>query len=460
MLDRKTKIHLVGVGGIGMSALAQVYADRGYTVSGSDLTDSSILDRLRKHGVVVSVGQKEANVAGADLVVCSTAIREDNPERLAAARAQIPIWKRAQLLADVLSDKRSIVVTGCHGKTTTSSMIAWMLSRLDLDPTILVGGEVEALGGNAVTGAGPWIVAEGDESDRSFLYLQPDIAVVTNVDFDHPDHYQDLEDVRRANIEFLSHVRPGGTCVLCFDDEMTRHLVKSAPAPVLGYGFAQDAEIRATNWREEPSHHSAEIVHGTKCLGTLSLQIAGRFNMQNALAAVAVARVLELDFDRAAKALADFPGVHRRMEFKGSAQGVAVYDDYGHHPKEIAATLQALHLKAPGRKIVVFQPHRYNRTQRFAEAFARELEAAETLIVTGIYAAGDRPIPGVSGRSIFDRIPSSVSRSYCETLKEAIDLLARIVQPGDTLLTIGAGDVHRVGEQLLANLQKRSGETK
>lgn len=456
MLNPKTKIHLVGVGGIGMSALAQVYADAGYRVSGSDQVDSPILARLRAHGVEVHVGHRAENIADADVVVCSTAIREDHLERLAAQHAGKPVWKRAELLADVLADKRSIVVTGCHGKTTTTAMITWMLDQLHLAPSALIGGEIKALGGNALSGQGDLIVAEGDESDRSFLYLQPDIAVVTNVDFDHPDHYRDLEDVQETFVAFLARVRPGGCRVLCLDDPPTRQLAQLAPEGVLGYGFSEDADVRATEWRESCTENTADVWHAGQRLGRLRLSIAGRFNLQNALAAIAVSRILELDFEPVAEALGSFPGTLRRMELKGKARGVQVYDDYAHHPNEIAAALQALACKAPGRKIIVFQPHRYSRTQRFAAKFAQALKDTDVLLVANVYSAGDAPIEGVSGRSILDCLPASEHRHYCEKVEQCVERLLEIVQPGDTVLTLGAGNIYQAGEQLLKRLEQDS----
>jgi len=455
MLDRKTKIHLIGVGGIGMSALAQVYADLGYRVSGSDQNPGPILERLKRHGVQVHIGHRAENVGDADLVVYSTAIREDNPERAAALASGKTLWKRAQLLNDALSDKRSVVVTGCHGKTTTSSMIAWMLAKLGKDPSALIGGEIAALGGNALSGKGEIAVAEGDESDKSFLFLNPDVAVVTNIDFDHPDHYRDLDDAIWAYRSFLSRVRAGGTCVLCYDDELSRETAAVVSQPVLGYGFHEQADVRAVDWEETPELNRGEVWHGKNRLGRLSLQLSGRFNFQNALAAVAVSRLLHLDFSDVAKVLGEFPGVGRRMELKGCAAGVRVYDDYAHHPAEVAATLTAFERKARGRKIVVFQPHRFSRTRTFAGGFAQALKAAEVLIVTGIYSAGDTPMEGVSGRSIFDRIEPAPARYYRETLDECLELLKELVQPGDTVLTAGAGNVYRLGERLLEELKKR-----
>lgn len=452
MLERSTRIHLIGVGGIGMSALAQVYADAGYQVSGSDVADSAILRRLREHGVTCHVGHRKENIRDADLVVCSTAIRNDNPEKVAAMQSGKPIWKRARLLADVLSGRRSIVVTGCHGKTTTTSMITWMLVKMGLDPAALVGGEIGALGGNALSGKGEYIVAEGDESDKSILELQPDIAVITNVDFDHPDHYRDFEDVQETFRTFVGGLKSQSRVVLCYDDVPARELSRLVPDRSLGYGFSADAAIRAVDWRERPGTNEAMVLQDGQPLGKLELQIAGKFNLQNALAAVSVAKLLGLAFPQVAESLRSFSGARRRMEHKGSARGIEVYDDYAHHPTEIGAALEALNLKASGRKIVIFQPHRFTRTQRFAADFARQLEKAEILLLTGIYSAGDTPIEGVSGRSIFDLLPHSKNRYYCETMKECVELLYQKIQPGDTILTVGAGPIHRVGEELLERL--------
>lgn len=453
MLERGKTIHFIGVGGIGMSALAQVYAEMGYRVSGSDLVDTLIMQRLRQSGVEIFAGHSRKNVQQADVVVCSTAIREDNVERRAAVEAGKEIWKRAQLLADVLATKRSVVVTGCHGKTTTTAMLAWMLVQLEQDPTALIGGEIESLGGNALCGSGEVIVAEGDESDRSILFLEPDIPVLTNVDFDHPDVYEDLMDVQRTFKQFLGRMKPDGIAVICIDDGLTRQLAWETQGRKMTYGFSGDAEIRAADWSETPGSNSAVVWHGEECLGRLQLRVAGRFNMHNALAAVAVSRILGLDFDAVNRALGAFPGTRRRMELKGICRGITVYDDYGHHPTEISAALKALDCKAQGRKIVAFQPHRYSRTQRFAAQFAKALEDAEVLIVTGIYSAGDEPIEGITGRTIFDLIPPADYRFYCESQDECLGRLQEILKPGDTVLTLGAGSIYRVGEKLLDRLR-------
>jgi UDP-N-acetylmuramate--alanine ligase len=456
MLKPDTRLHLIGIGGIGMSALARLYADLGFPVSGSDRADSPLLEKLRQAGVKTFVGHHPGNVRQANLVVCSTAIREDNPEKAEALRLGKTVWRRAQLLADLIDRKKSIVVTGCHGKTTTSGMIAWMMEKTGADPSIALGGEVAALGGNARTGKSPWLVAEGDESDQSFLFLHPDVAVVTNIDYDHPEFYRDIDETEKCFKQFLDQIKPQGTAVLCADDNRLAKLRSQLSCKTRTYGFDDSADIRAVDWLEEPGRNTCRVFEGDKELGPLSLQVAGRFNLLNALAAVAVSRVLEIPFPEVSKAMQAFPGVQRRMEWKGEQAGVTVLDDYGHHPAEVSVTLEALRFKTGGRKIIVFQPHRYSRTRKFAAEFARALEAAEHLIVAGLYPAGEAPIEGISARSIFDLIRQPDDRYYCETLEECTRQLQKIVQPGDTVLTLGAGPIHKVGEQLLEKLKNSS----
>jgi len=389
------------------------------------------------------------------VVVYSTAVRADNPELLAARAAGVPVIPRADMLAELMRMKYGVAVGGSHGKTTTTSMVATVLQRGGLDPTIVVGGRLLTLGTNARLGHGRFLVAEADESDGSFLRLAPAVAVITNIDREHLDHYRDLDDVRQAFTYFANRVPFYGVSVLCVDDESVRAILPQVTKRYLLYGTRAEAEIRGTGLELLPhgSRFTIEADGGT--LGAIELQVPGRHNALNALAAVAVGLELEIAFEHIAEALAGFHGVGRRFELKGEAAGVRVFDDYGHHPTEVAATLAAAKGMG-GRVLVVFQPHRYSRTQALREEFGRCFGDADRVWVMDVYAAGEAPIAGISGRTVVDsaRAHGAAHVAYAATGDEAVEAALREARPGDLVLTLGAGDVSKLGEFLLAGLDR------
>jgi len=449
LLQPGMHIHLIGIGGAGLSAIARVLHGWGYRVSGSDRQASALTEALAAEGIAVSIGHRAEQVAGADLVVVSSAVPADNPEVVEARRRGLPVVKRERFLADLTAGKRTLAVAGTHGKTTTTAMIAWVLLEAGLDPTFVVGGVLQNLGTNARAGHGPYFVIEADEYDRAFLGLRPAVAVITALEHDHPDCYPTFAEVRRAFTAFVERLTSDGRLIVCGEDEEAGRLGREAGRPLETYGF--DA---AWDWQARGSalgHHAAfEVWHGGGRLGTCALQLPGRHNVLNALAALAATAQVGVEFGVAAAALTRFQGTKRRFEVKGQAGGVVVVDDYAHHPTEVRATLDAARLKYPGRPIwAVFQPHTYSRTAALMDDFAHAFGQADHVIVTAIYAAREKPLPGVSGAALAARIAHADVRAV-ETLDEATALLLREVQPGDLVITLGAGDGYLIGERLLA----------
>lgn len=459
MLRKIRHIHFVGIGGSGMSGIAELLLNQGYKVSGSDLKLSPVTDRLRERGAHVFEGHRAEHVAGADVVVVSTAVRADNPEVEYARRHQIPVIPRAEMLAELMRLKYSIAVAGAHGKTTTTSMIGTMLACAGLDPTIIVGGRLHALGSGARLGSGEYLVAEADESDKSFLKLTPTFAVVTNIDREHLDFYRDLDEIRECFIQFVNKVPFYGSVVLCLDDPNVQAIIPRIERRIITYGLSSQADVEAAEVELSPQLSSQFVVkHRGQVLGPIHLRVPGGHNIYNALATVAVGLDLEIAFPDIAAGLAQFGGVARRFEFKGRIGGVEVYDDYGHHPTEIKATLSAA--KSAGRRLVVlFQPHRYTRTKYLMDEFAVAFNDADVLLVTDIYPASEDPIEGVTARALVARIKQFGHKQaeYGGELEHAGELLASIVRPGDMVLTLGAGNVYRAGEQLMDHLKERGG---
>jgi UDP-N-acetylmuramate--alanine ligase len=397
MLHKKHKIHFVGIGGIGMSGIAEVLLNEGYSVTGSDLHDSEATARLRSLGARVFVGHQEDNLAvNPTVVVVSTAVKYSNPEVLEARRRQIPVIPRAEMLAELMRTKYGVAVAGSHGKTTTTSMIAHVLSAADLDPTIVIGGRVRSLGTNAKMGQGQFIVAEADESDGSFLFLAPTIAVVTNIDREHMDYHQTMERLSESFLNFVNKIPFYGLAVLCLDNANVQGLLPKVKKRSVTYGLSADADFSAQEIKMSGAGVEFSVIHRGRALGTLNLRLLGRHSATNALAVVAVARELEIPFARVADALAEFSGIHRRFEMKGEARGVMVIDDYGHHPAEVRATVGAIRDSWKRPLTVVFQPHRYSRTQDLFDDFVTAFDGADRLILTDIYAAGEDAIAGVS----------------------------------------------------------------
>jgi len=459
-LGRTRRVHFVGIGGIGMSGIAELVANLGYRVSGSDLRRSEVTDRLASLGVEVMVGHDARHVADADVVVVSSAVAADNVEVVEARARHIPVIPRAEMLAELMRLRFGIAIAGAHGKTTTTSMVALMLERVGLDPTAVIGGRLSAFGSNARLGQSQYMVVEADESDRSFLRLSPTIAVVTNIDREHMDAYGSFDGLVEAFGAFADRVPFYGAVVACVDDVPVRALVPRLTRRVITYGFSADAEVRGDAPSTDGRSGRCEVqfnvpgVPGGAGRGQLRLSVPGRHNLQNALAAVAVGLEIGLPFDRISAALAEFRGAERRYEVRGAARGVTVVDDYGHHPAEIAAVLRAARDGHPARLVAVFQPHRYTRTRDLIEYFGPALALADVVVLTDIYPAGEAPIPGIT----LDRLATAV-RAHARDVRvvPALDDLpgevARLARPGDLIVTLGAGSISSASHRILAALQ-------
>jgi UDP-N-acetylmuramate--alanine ligase len=451
MFKKIRRIHFVGIGGIGMSGIAEVLLNLGYQVSGSDLKASSITERLSGLGATILEGHLAGNVVDADVVVISSAVRPDNPEVVEAKRRKIPVIPRAEMLAELMRLKYGIAVAGSHGKTTTTSMLATVLDKAGLDPTIVVGGRLNTLGSNAKLGYGDFLVAEADESDRSFLKLSPTISVITNIDREHMDHYTDLNDLKNSFAQFANKVPFYGAAVVCLDDVAVREILPKIERRVITYGTSAQADLVAVKPSLSGFGSSFLVRQAGKDLGTVTLKVPGKHNVLNALSAVAVASHLDLGFDVIASALESFRGADRRFQLKGEVDGVLVIDDYGHHPTEVRATLAAAKTLDDYRIVVVFQPHRYTRTQDLFEEFTHAFYDAHILIVTDIYAAGEDPIEGVSARKLVETVKNYGHRdvTYIDKFDDIVKTLKQRTQSGDLLITLGAGDIWKVGERFL-----------
>jgi UDP-N-acetylmuramate--alanine ligase len=453
MYLKKYHIHFVGIGGIGMSGIAELLLNLGYKVSGSDLRLSDITDNLRRLGGVIYEGHAESHAAGADVVVTSTAVQRDNPEVLAARRAAIPVIPRAEMLAELMRLKYSVAVAGAHGKTTTTSIIAAVLAKGGLDPTVVIGGKLKGIGSNAVLGKGDFIVAEADESDGSFLKFSPTIAVVTNIDREHLDFYKDLDAIEDVFIHFIDRIPFYGLAVLCLDNEPIQHILPSIQKRYTTYGISTQADFQAREIAFDNLKSRFGAYHLGRKLGDITLNLPGLHNVLNAMASVAVGVELGIAFDVIKAALETLEGVQRRLEIKGETAGVTILDDYGHHPTEIKTTLQAIKESWPDRRIVVaFQPHRYTRTQALFDEFTRAFYQSDLLVVLPIYSAGEQKIPGVDGPVLCEGIKSHGHKNvhYRKDFTAAIRFLKKVLKSGDILLTLGAGDVWKIGMQILS----------
>ena len=459
MLFRSVRhIHFVGIGGIGMSGIAEVLLSIGenFRVTGSDLKRSSITDRLESMGATVYEGHRGENITGADVLVRSSAIREENPEILAARQRQIPVIPRAEMLAELMRLYRhGIAVAGTHGKTTTTSMVAHTMTSAGFDPAVVVGGRVAHLGSNARLGRGDYIVVEADESDESLLMLTPTIAVLTNVDRDHLDHFSGgIDQIKQCFASFVNRVPFYGTIVLCLDDPNVQAIIPQFTRRTISYGLAAQADISAFNIEQDPAFGSTFRVSAFgKEAGEVKLGMPGVHNVYNALAAVTVGLDLGIEFERLADALGQFRGADRRFQVKGEKSGVLVVDDYGHHPTEIKATLEAA--RTSGRRVVVlFQPHRYTRTRDLLDDFARSFYGADVVLITDIYPASEEPIEGVTAAVLADQLERFGHRNaeYVGHLSGAAFRLLDTVRPGDLVLTLGAGNVYQVADELLQAL--------
>jgi UDP-N-acetylmuramate--alanine ligase len=458
MFFKPQHLHFTGIGGIGMSGIAEVLLNLGYGISGSDLKASPITDRLSSLGARIHIGHDARNVAGARVLVVSSAVNEENPEVREARRLQIPVIPRGELLAELMRLKYGIAVAGSHGKTTTTSMIAALLSNAGLDPTVVVGGRVKAMGGsNARVGKSDFLVVESDESDGSFLKLAPILAVVTNIDHEHLDHYGDFSRVMAAFTEFVNRVPFYGATVLCLDDANVQRMLPEVRRRSITYGESAQADLVIADVECGPVSSRFRLRHRTGSLGCFELNVPGMHNVRNATAAVAIALELEVTAEQAREGLRSYSGVDRRMQVRGTAAGITIMDDYGHHPTEIRATLEAARLGRWNRILVLFQPHRYTRTQALMTEFAQSFHIADQVFVTDIYAASEPPIEGVTAGALSARMIEFGHRGveYVRTLEAGEEAIAGAAREGDLILTLGAGNVSQAGERILRALEEK-----
>jgi UDP-N-acetylmuramate--alanine ligase len=456
ILPRKKyeRVHFIGIGGSGMSGIAEVLINLGFTVTGSDIARQETTKRLEELGARIFYGHDPANPTGADLVVVSSAIREDNPELLAAKEMGIPVIPRAQMLAELMRVKFSIAISGMHGKSTTSSMVAHVLARAGLDPTVVIGGRFRGTRTGARLGQGPYLVAEADESDRSFLELFPTIAVVTNLDPEHLDTYSGMEDISEAFLKFLSRVPFYGAAVLNLDSDPVRRLMPLVERRIITYGTTRQADVSGRDIVLKGLGSEFSVYWDGEHIMDVSLSVPGAHNVSNALATIAVALELEIPRDVVAEALGSFSGVERRFEIKGERNGVQVVDDYGHHPTEIKATLAAArNYWKDGRIVVLFQPHRFTRTLHLHSEFGGAFLESDLLFILPIYPAGESPIEGVSSRLIYDAVKEAGHKEVhlIEEGDDPLAVLREALRPGDLLITLGAGNVWKIGEEFLSH---------
>jgi UDP-N-acetylmuramate--alanine ligase len=472
MFAKIQRIHFVGIGGIGMSGIAEVLLNLGYKVSGSDLKTSAVTQRLVSLGATAFEGHHAENIAGADVIVTSSAIAKENPEVTEAHKLHIPVIQRAEMLAELMRLKYGIAIAGMHGKTTTTSMVAAVLAAGGLDPTVVVGGRVDAMGSNARLGKSQYLVAEADESDRSFLKLSPILSVVTNIDREHMDTYRNMRDVKKTFLDFMDRVPFYGMIVACNDDPMLRKLLPEVQRRTVTYGTKRGSDFlikiptlrqaqgrlsRAKGAREmgQPILNTFAVHYRQQDLGEFTLHVPGVHNVLNATAAIAVGVGLDISPDSIRTALDQFRGVDRRFQLKGQAGGVSVIDDYGHHPTEIKATLAAARQCGFGKIHVIFQPHRYTRTRDLLEEFTTAFNDADSLVVLDIYAASEPPIEGITGEILAEKINAPGNAEYATSFTEAVSKATAAAHDGDMILTLGAGSVSQLGPMLVEKLKER-----
>lgn len=444
-------IHFVGIGGIGMSGIAEVLLNLGYKVTGSDVKASEVTKRLESIGAAIHLGHKRENINGSDVVVYSSAVKEDNPEIEAAHEVLLPVIPRAEMLAELMRMKYGIAIAGTHGKTTTTSMVATILGNAGIDPTIVIGGRLNSIGTNAKLGKGEFLVAEADESDGSFLKLSPTIAVVTNIDAEHMNHYKDMDEVKSAYLSFINKVPFYGCCILCLDHPNIQGLISKIERRHITYGLTAQADYHARGIEYKGMDTSFEIWNGWERLGKVTTHMPGVHNVYNCLAATAVAMELGLKFDEVQNALAGFSGVERRFQIKGDANDITVVDDYGHHPAEVKATLKAAKDGWGRRVVAVFQPHRYTRTKDLFQEFLSAFYDADVLILTDIYAAGEEKIEGITSKALSEGIKDYGQKdvTYIPDKKDVPKHLAKVLKSGDMVVTMGAGDIWQIGDEIL-----------
>jgi len=457
---RIKRIHFVGIGGSGMNGIAEVLLNLGYRVTGSDLSESVTVKRLRGLGALIHIGHRADNISGAQCVVYSSAIDEGNPEIMAAAEAKVPIIPRAEMLAELMRMKYGVAIAGTHGKTTTTSLVASILADSGLDPTVVTGGKLNSIGANARLGKGDILVAEADESDGSFLKLSPTIAVVTSIDREHMNHYHGMDDVYDAYMGFVNKVPFYGCAILCLDHPAIQGLLPRVTRRFVTYGLAAQADVYGANLSYEGMETSFDLVVRGKNLGRIALRLPGAHNVQNALAAVSVALELDIGLDEIKKGLQSFSGVERRFHERGSLRGVKVIDDYGHHPEEIRAVLAGAKQSFKKRIVAVFQPHRFTRTKDLFNEFLSAFNDVDVLMITDIYPAGEQPIKGIDGLSLCDAIKGHGHRdvTYIKRVEDVPAHLKDVVRRGDLVITLGAGDVWKAGTGFLELLESEEDE--
>ena len=463
MLGKIRRIHFIGIGGIGMSGIAEVLLNLGFEVSGSDLKATPVTERLASLGAHVFEGHRASNASHAQVVVVSSAVPVSNPEIQEAHNRQIPVIPRAEMLAELMRMKFNIAVAGAHGKTSTTSMIAVMLAEAKLDPTAVIGGRLDVFGSSARLGKSELMVVEADESDRSFLFLLPSIAVVTNIDREHLDHYRDLDEIAAAFVSFMNKVPFYGAVVVCYDSpwrELIKTLMPQLRRRVVTYGLDPGADVQGTIHELAPSHSEFDVTVKGRGLGRFAIQVLGRHNVQNALAAITVGLELELSAEQIRQGLERFRGADRRFQVKAEQDGITIVDDYGHHPTEIRTTLDAARLRKPNRILAIFQPHRYTRTKFLMDELAGCFAGCDRVYVLDIYAASEPPIPGITSQRLVERMHELGvdGARYAESEKQVIEEVLNDARPGDLIMTIGAGSVWKIGETLANKLRTRTSQ--
>jgi UDP-N-acetylmuramate--alanine ligase len=452
MYQTNYHIHFVGIGGIGMSGIAELLINLGYTVSGSDLKLSPITQRLEQKGAKIFQGHAKTQIEGANVIVTSSAISPENPEVIQAKQMVIPIIPRAEMLAELMRIKYSIAVSGAHGKTSTTAMISQILNTAGLDPTVIIGGLLQGLDTNALHGNGDFIVAEADESDGSFLKYSPAIAAVTNIDLEHLDFYKDIEDIKNTFVQFINSVPFYGLAILCLDNEHVQDILPKILVRYTTFGMSAQSDLQAREISYQEGKSRFSVFYQNANLGEINLNIAGQHNISNALAGIAAGLELKIPFATIKEALEKMQGVKRRLEIKGNKKGILVMDDYGHHPTEIMATLTAVRESYPEKRlIVVFQPHRYSRTEKLFDEFTRSFYQSAVLIVLPIYAASEVPVPGVDSKSLCDGIKAHGHKdvTFAPDFTQALSMITHKADKGDLVLTLGAGDIYTLGERLV-----------
>ncbi|MEA1971935.1 MAG: UDP-N-acetylmuramate--L-alanine ligase [Candidatus Cloacimonadota bacterium] len=457
MLGKTEKLHFVGIGGVGMSGIAELLVNQGFVITGSDIRESETVKHLQSLGIKIHIGHKEENVEDVDVVVKSSAVNNTNPEISAAYSKKIPVIRRAEMLSELMRMSYGIGIAGTHGKTTTTSMVGLMLKDADLDPTIIVGGKVKNYSSNNILGSGKYIVVEADEFDRSFLTLSPIIAGITNIEADHLDCYKDLDKIKEAFIEFANKVPFFGYVILCLDDRGVQSIIPKIDKKIFTYGLSNQADVRATNINQNNFHSKFNVNYLGENLGEIEMDIIGIHNINNALLAITTGLSLDIPFKKIQSGLRKYKGVFRRFEYKGSYNFIRIFDDYAHHPTEIKATLKGIRDNVSEKLIVVFQPHLYSRTRDFYELFGRSFFGADKLIITPIYPARESPIKGVTGNLIADAAIQSGHKdvTYIDKNEDIIANIQDIAVPGDIILTMGAGDIYKYTERMLENYEKK-----